>query len=213
MRDPTHLNSISCRPVCPLPAQYGANVRAQRGEGDMPINPFTAGVYVATMMATVTVLREKVRHDQIGRLPEPPACTCHAMDVGVMLWLTDLCCKCHGLWPTYSAKSRLLYFAPSTCINTVTAGSPLLGDLQRVDHRGGGQLEPIHARPGRGLHGGQLLLHSTARQPQVGASLRLHLGTAGTASSSATCHHCFTPQPHGDSGTEVALPQLVLNIL
>ena len=41
--------------------QYGAGVRSQRGSGDMPINPFTAGVYVATMMATVTVLREKVR--------------------------------------------------------------------------------------------------------------------------------------------------------
>jgi len=35
-------------------------VRAARKEEDIPLNPFTAGVYIATMMATVQVLREKV---------------------------------------------------------------------------------------------------------------------------------------------------------
>ncbi|KAK9815370.1 hypothetical protein WJX72_002388 [[Myrmecia] bisecta] len=39
--------------------QVGAQVRAKRVEEDIPLNPFTAGVYVATMMATVQVLREK----------------------------------------------------------------------------------------------------------------------------------------------------------
>jgi len=38
----------------------GQRVRAARKEEDIPLNPFTAGVYIATMMATVQVLREKV---------------------------------------------------------------------------------------------------------------------------------------------------------
>jgi ketol-acid reductoisomerase len=39
--------------------KIGADVRAKRDEATIPLNPFTAGVYVATMMATVTVLQEK----------------------------------------------------------------------------------------------------------------------------------------------------------
>jgi ketol-acid reductoisomerase len=42
--------------------QVGQRVRASRKGGngkEVPLDPFTAGVYVATMMATVTVLREK----------------------------------------------------------------------------------------------------------------------------------------------------------
>ena len=39
----------------------GQRVRAARKEEEIPLNPFTAGVYIATMMATVQVLREKVR--------------------------------------------------------------------------------------------------------------------------------------------------------
>lgn len=38
--------------------EVGQKVRAKRIEEDIPLNPFTAGVYVATMMATVDVLRE-----------------------------------------------------------------------------------------------------------------------------------------------------------
>ena len=34
-------------------------VRAERREDQIPLNPFTAGVYVATMMATVKTLQEK----------------------------------------------------------------------------------------------------------------------------------------------------------
>lgn len=33
-------------------------MRANRVEKDIPLNPFTAGVYIATMMATVEILRE-----------------------------------------------------------------------------------------------------------------------------------------------------------
>merc|ERR1712217_853557 len=36
----------------------GQQVRANRVEKDIPLNPFTAGIYVATMMATVEILRE-----------------------------------------------------------------------------------------------------------------------------------------------------------
>lgn len=38
--------------------EVGAKVRAKRVESETPLNPFTAGVYVATMMATVEVLRD-----------------------------------------------------------------------------------------------------------------------------------------------------------
>lgn len=37
--------------------QVGSKVRAERVEAEIPLNPFTAGVYVATMMATVEVRR------------------------------------------------------------------------------------------------------------------------------------------------------------
>lgn len=39
--------------------KVGQGVRAKRVEAEIPLNPFTAGVYIATMMATVEVLREK----------------------------------------------------------------------------------------------------------------------------------------------------------
>ena len=38
--------------------QVGERVRADRKEADIPVNPFTAGVYIATMMAQCDVLRE-----------------------------------------------------------------------------------------------------------------------------------------------------------
>merc|ERR1712157_67169 len=38
--------------------QIGEEVRATRDEDSIPLNPFTAGVYVATMMATLDVLIE-----------------------------------------------------------------------------------------------------------------------------------------------------------
>lgn len=38
--------------------QVGERVRAARNDDDIPLNPFTAGVYVATMMAQIDVLRE-----------------------------------------------------------------------------------------------------------------------------------------------------------
>jgi hypothetical protein len=43
----------------PLSHQVGQEVRAKRDESKIPLNPFTAGVYIATMMATIEVLREK----------------------------------------------------------------------------------------------------------------------------------------------------------
>ena len=38
--------------------EVGQKVRAKRVEEDIPLNAFTAGVYIATMMATVEILRE-----------------------------------------------------------------------------------------------------------------------------------------------------------
>ena len=43
----------------PSALKVGQEVRAKRDESKIPLNPFTAGVYVATMMATIEVLREK----------------------------------------------------------------------------------------------------------------------------------------------------------
>jgi len=37
--------------------EIGTKVRAKRVESEIPLHPFTAGVYVATMMATVDVLQ------------------------------------------------------------------------------------------------------------------------------------------------------------
>jgi ketol-acid reductoisomerase len=39
--------------------QVGEKVRARRGSYQVPLNPVTAGVYVATMMAQVDLLKEK----------------------------------------------------------------------------------------------------------------------------------------------------------
>jgi len=39
--------------------KVGKEVRAKRVESDIPINPFTAGVYIAVMMATVQTLSDK----------------------------------------------------------------------------------------------------------------------------------------------------------
>lgn len=39
--------------------QVGKKVRAEREEDKIPLNPFTAGVYIAVMMATVQTLAEK----------------------------------------------------------------------------------------------------------------------------------------------------------
>lgn len=41
-----------------LRKQVGEKVRAERVEEEIPLNPFTAGVYVATMMAQIDVLQE-----------------------------------------------------------------------------------------------------------------------------------------------------------
>src|SRR5262245_10653977 len=38
--------------------KVGAGVRAKRDEAKTPVNPFTAGVYIATMMAQIDVLLE-----------------------------------------------------------------------------------------------------------------------------------------------------------
>lgn len=45
--------------------EVGQRVRAARKEEDIPLNPFTAGVYIAIMMATVQVLREKVGYCKV----------------------------------------------------------------------------------------------------------------------------------------------------
>jgi hypothetical protein len=56
---PTHAHARPRPLTARTPPQVGKEVRAKRVEKDIPLDPFTAGVYVATMMATVEVLREK----------------------------------------------------------------------------------------------------------------------------------------------------------
>ena len=50
---------LASPPLRCTPLQVGQEVRAKRDESKIPLNPFTAGVYIATMMATIEVLREK----------------------------------------------------------------------------------------------------------------------------------------------------------
>lgn len=52
---PFLLRQLTSAPDFPICAQVGQEVRAKRKENEIPLNPFTAGVYVATMMATVEV--------------------------------------------------------------------------------------------------------------------------------------------------------------
>ena len=56
--------------------EVGQRVRAARKEEDIPLNPFTAGVYIATMMATVQVLREKVGHSDMSLTPDKCTAVC-----------------------------------------------------------------------------------------------------------------------------------------
>lgn len=53
-----HVICVEASPVSGT--QVGQKVRAARKDAEIPMNPFTAGVYVATMMATVYVLKQKV---------------------------------------------------------------------------------------------------------------------------------------------------------
>lgn len=53
-----HLSGAENWPVVLGPQEVGTKVRAKRVESEIPLHPFTAGVYVATMMATVEVLRD-----------------------------------------------------------------------------------------------------------------------------------------------------------
>ncbi len=114
--------------------KVGENVRAERVEDEIPLNPFTAGVYIATMMAQIDVLDEN--------------------------------------------------------------GHPLLGDRERVGHRGGRLAQPLHARPRRRLHGRQLLDHGAPRLPQVGAALRLRAhGAVATSRSTRSSRSTTTSWP------------------
>lgn len=58
---PRQIPGRRCHEVVDVPVdlqEIGQKVRANRVEKDIPLNPFTAGIYVATMMATVEILRE-----------------------------------------------------------------------------------------------------------------------------------------------------------
>ena len=63
-------------------------MRANRKEEEIPLNPFTAGVYIATMMATVEVLREKV-----GLLPCPTSAV-HQFSSAYMVAVGHFLCAC-----------------------------------------------------------------------------------------------------------------------
>lgn len=59
-------------------------MRAARVESEIPLNPFTAGVYIATMMATVEVLREKGH-------PYSEICNESIIEVRVVVFVCVLC--------------------------------------------------------------------------------------------------------------------------
>ena len=61
--------------------QVGQKVRASRAaDGPIPLNPFTAGVYIATMMATVCTLQEK---------GHPYSEICNEVSGGVRRWCAE----------------------------------------------------------------------------------------------------------------------------
>jgi hypothetical protein len=162
--------------------QVGQRVRAARKEDDIPLNPFTAGVYVATMMATVYVLKQKVVFWQLCPLEHSGDC-CNAVSVAL-----------------YNAKSQTFLGTGSDAqvvMSTATfiAGPPLLGDLQRVYHRGSRQPEPVHACAGCRLHGVLIAAMSDHQQehcpPVAQGSATDHQPGSAFASSDSHAHgHC-----------------------
>lgn len=71
--------------------EVGQRVRAARKEEDIPLNPFTAGVYIATMMATVQVLREKVSPLSLVNLLMSRNTTTATIFTTFLVCTTDLC--------------------------------------------------------------------------------------------------------------------------
>jgi hypothetical protein len=106
----------------------GTKVRAKRVEEDIPLHPFTAGVYVATMMATVDVLKS---HGH----PYSEICNESIIEVGSLEYLTPT--TCHHC-------SILLFIELAEDESTI----------QMCDGGAGGRLsEPLHARQRGGVHG------------------------------------------------------------
>jgi len=61
--------------------QVGEKVRAKRDESKIPLNPTTAGVYVATMMAQIDVLlkhKHSYRSDSYSLTYSPPHSPTHS---------------------------------------------------------------------------------------------------------------------------------------
>ncbi len=125
--------------------EVGAKVRAKRVESEIPLNAFTAGVYVATMMATVEVLRDHGHpYSEICNesIIEVRAASVRMRRQG---WCSD-----HRLTPWLGCRRRS---------QPVRCGA------------GRGLAQPLHACARRGVHGRQLLVHGAAGQPEVGAAV------------------------------------------
>ena len=90
------------------------------------------------------------------------------------------------------------------------ARPPLLGDRERVDHRGCRLAAPLHARAWRGVHGRQLLDHRATRVAQVGAAVPGDARAGGVpdddrARRDARGHARGLPHPPGARGPAPAV--------
>lgn len=103
-----------------LTQEVGTKVRAKRVEEQIPLHPFTAGVYVATMMATVDVLKShghpysEICNESIIEVCTPPchdiSCMAHTVAedfvqsrVGVGSW--------QRLRPVHRAQNSLAFLS------------------------------------------------------------------------------------------------------
>jgi hypothetical protein len=135
----------ACVCVCVLhpPPQVGKGVRAKRVEADIPLDPFTAGVYIATMMATVQVLREKghpyseICNESIIEAVDSLNPYMHARGVAFMVdncrWARTAGQAASWHWPNWcglctSSVACCLDSAESSCA-FASAATPVVGSL------------------------------------------------------------------------------------
>ena len=176
-------------------------MRAQRVEEDIPLHPFTAGVYVATMMATVDVLAShghpysEICNESIievlflkehhALLPYAVLCpqVCAVQEGKAAAGLAQARFQLLSEEEERDVRSKqgkqrvLSLYASCPRLLVVLSppwACPDLFTLCGSCLSGSGLAKPLHACARRGLHGGQLLLHRPVRLPEMGPPLRLH---------------------------------------
>ncbi len=130
----------------------GEKVRASRDEDKIPLNPFTAGVYVATMMAQIDVLLEgghsysEVINESVIEAVDSLAPYMHYKGVAFMVDNCSFTAK----WGSRKWAPRFDYILEQAAYTAVDNGKPVDQDLisKFVDHKvHGAVLECCKLRP------------------------------------------------------------------